>query len=166
MRRKLQMCVLKLLVFIVMGSFVAQVSAADTARGEHTQVYRQISAELNQIAKMLTDGTSPEAVLRYCCTSDYVADGQGYKTPVSGAALLPLQTEEMSELKAPCEFTINGPVQSSGVLASAFATLKCRAAKKGAPEFVQKSIFVWRLTPHGWMMVQEMDVYPNEKSGS
>lgn len=132
----------------------------------HGKIYNEISTELNKIAKMLTDGTSPAATLRYCCTADYIADGQGYKTPLQGAALLPLQTEEMQEIKAPCSFSIDSPIESSGKIASAFVTLRCRPAKSGAPEFVQKSIFVWRLTKSGWKLVQEMDVYPNEAAGS
>jgi hypothetical protein len=149
-----------------MGLFVSKASAADTSNTERDRVAAEITEKLNKVAKMLTDGTSPEAILRFVTTTDYISDSPGAKVPTSGKALIPAQAEEMKAIKAPCSVYIEdpdkyGPLETSGTLAAAFVTVRCASAKPGAPDFSTRSLFVWRRTPDGWKISREMEVEGN-----
>lgn len=165
-RRTLRLMTTSVAAVIFAGSCLLSVSAADAAPLTKDQVYKEISAKLNRVAKMLTDGTSAEAILRFATTPDYLSDAQGLKAPVKGKDLIPAQEAEMKAIKAPCSLYIDdpaiyGPIETSGKLAATYVTLRCRAAKAGAPDFTTRSLFVWRLTSDGWKISREMEVDGN-----
>lgn len=165
-RRTLRLTTTSLAAVIFVGTCLPRISAADPAPLTRDQVYKEISAKLNKVAKMLTDGTSAEAILRFATTPDYLSDGPGLKAPVKGKDLLPAQEAEMKAIRAPCSLYIDdpalyGPIETSGKLAATYVTLRCPAAKAGAPDFTTRSLFVWRLTSGGWKISREMEVDGN-----